>query len=495
MGFYPSRELIELPKTAFGEIQISESTPIIQIAYPYNLNTDLNVVRDNIGTSSVVDNLAQVSTSASANASAMILSRRSLKYNAGQGGLIKFSGIFDTPVSGNFQEIGIGDVNDGFAFAYAGTTFGILVRRGGKQEVRVLTITAASTTAENIEITVDGTSTGATVAVTVQTDNAAGRTITANEIAAHDYSNVGPGWEVHSMGAKVFFHAYDASSRTGTYEITTATSATGTFGQSLAGVAPTETRVAQADWNEDKMDGSGHSRMTIIPTNGNVYKVQYQWLGFGPIDYFIQEPSTKNFQLVHRVAYGNANIVPSITNPTLPLYLLSKNIANATDIVVKVGSHSAEVEGKIDNLGVPKTAAIKNKTITTSETPIFTIHSHDIYQSLTNRVEIILKSISASTVGGTKSIIFRIRRNATLTGASFSPIDSNTSTIHLDTSATAMVGGDELFAFDLPKDGSDTIPLSGLNLGMVAPEFLTVSGQTTSASSTASTTLNWLELF
>ncbi|KKK92303.1 hypothetical protein LCGC14_2704310, partial [marine sediment metagenome] len=48
---------------------------------------------------------------------------------------------------------------------------------------------------------------------------------------------------------RVFFHAYDASSRTGTYEITTASQAAGTFTQSLAGAAPTETRVAQANWN------------------------------------------------------------------------------------------------------------------------------------------------------------------------------------------------------------------------------------------------------
>ena len=485
------------PQTgAFGATKAIQPTPVVQIAYPYNLNTDLNITRDNqSGASSVSGNLAQVSSGAAANSSAMILSRRPLKYNAGQGGLHKFSAIFATPIANNTQEVGIGDVNDGFSFGYNGTTFGVLVRRAGKQEVRVLTITVASGDSENIEITLDGDSTGIAVAVTAQTNDAAGRTITANEIAAHDYSDVGLGWEAHSMGAKVFFHAYDALSRTGTYEITTATSAVGTWAQSIAGTAPTNTYVIQANWNVDIMDGTGPSGMTLDQTKGNVYKIQYQWLGFGPIDFFVEEPSTKVFQLVHRVDYGNANTVPSITNPTLPMYLLSKNVSNTSDIVVKVGSHSAEVEGKIDSLGVPKSTSVNDKTITTTETPIFSIHSHDVYQSLTNRVEILLKSLSASAVGGTKPILIRIRRNAVLTEASFGAIDSDKSTIHVDTTASAMSGGEELFAFDLPKDGSEFVDLSGLNLNMVAPEIITVSGQTATSSSTASATLNWLELF
>ena len=483
------------PTSAFGDLSVSNATPIIQIQYPYNLNTSLVITRDNTGTSSVVSNLAQVSTSAAANASAMILSRRPLKYNPGEGGLHKFTGIFDTAVANNTQEIGIGDVNDGYSFGYNGTAFGVLVRRGGSQEVRVFTVTAASTTSENIELTLDGTSTGAAVTVTVQTNDAEGRTVTANEIAAHDYSGVGPGWAVHSMGPKVFFHAYDASSRTGTYEITTATTATATVAQSLAGAAPTDTYITQANWNADVMDGTGPSEMVLDQTKGNVYKIQYQWLGFGPIDFFVENPATKSFQLVHRVEYGNANIVSSVTNPTLPMYLLSKNAANTTDIVVKVGSHSGEAEGMIVDLGVPKSTSVNSITVGTTEIPLFTIHSHDIYQGLTNRVEVMLRSISASTVGGTKAAIFRIVRGATVTGAAFSSIDSNTSTVHLDTTATVMTGGKEIFAFDLPKDGSDFIKLKGLNLDMVAPEFLTMSGQTLTANTTVSTTLNWTEAF
>ncbi len=421
------------PTGAFGERKVAENTPVLQIQYPYNLNTDLNVTRDNqSGASSVSNNLGQVSSGAAANSSAMILSRRPFKYNPGQGGLHKFSGLFSTPAANNTQEIGLGDVNDCYSFAYDGTTFGILLRRNGRQEVRRLAITAASTDIDNLTITLDGTAEGS-IAVTAQTDDAAGRTVTAGEIAAHDFSNVGLGWEAHSMGANVFFHAYDASVRTGTYEITTASTAAGTFSQSLAGVAPTETRTAQADWNVDKMDGSGPSEMTLDPTKGNVYQIQYQWLGFGPISFFIEDDDNKRFQLVHRVNYSNQNTVPSITNPSLPMYFLSKNTSNTSDIVVKVGSHSAGSEGRIDNLGVPKSTSVNDLTVTTSETPLFTIHSHDIYKSLTNRVEVILKALSASTVGGTKAAIIRIRRNATLTGGSFSAIDSNTSTIHLDT--------------------------------------------------------------
>ena len=111
------------------------------------------------------------------------------------------------------------------------------------------------------------------------------------------------------------------------------------------------------------MDGTGPSAMTLDHDTGNVYKIQYQWLGFGPIQFFIEKPNAKDkFQLVHEVEYINTNTVSSVVNPTLPMYILSKNAANTSDIVVKVGSHSAESEGTISNLGVPKSTSVNDKS-------------------------------------------------------------------------------------------------------------------------------------
>jgi len=103
-----------------------------------------------------------------------------------------------------------------------------------RNEVQILTLSAKSTTAENITITLDGDAL-ATVAVTDQTAGDAGDT--ADEIAAADYSGVGTGWTAVSDGvSKVTFTSLDyLPGHQGTYSLSSATTAAGTFAQSVYG--------------------------------------------------------------------------------------------------------------------------------------------------------------------------------------------------------------------------------------------------------------------
>ena len=58
--------------------------------------------------------MAHLSTGAAANSSAQILSKEPIKYNPGQGGLVRFTGIFTIGVANSTQLIGIGDSGDGY---------------------------------------------------------------------------------------------------------------------------------------------------------------------------------------------------------------------------------------------------------------------------------------------------------------------------------------------------------------------------------------------
>lgn len=482
-------------KTAFGEAAVAEPSPVVQVQFPYNINTHIWEIRDNGGTASVVDNMANLSTGAGANQSSTILSRTPVKYNPGQGGKVPFTAIFDTAVANNTQYVGIGNTTDGYFFGYEGTVFGVLMRKGGLPETRRLAITTASNTAEDIVITLNGVAENVTVTA-AGADTPTTRVVTANEIAAHDFSNVGEGWEVHNMGASIFFTSFSDGAKSGTFEITTATTAAGTFTQGLAGVTATETIVAQTDWNRDKMDGTGGSGMTLDTTKGNVYKITYQWLGFGPVDYFVEEPVTKRLFLVHRVEYNNANVVSSVNNPTLPLYVSSKNTSNTTDIVLKVGSMGGFVEGRNVLKGLPHSLSVETTGIGITETPVMTIHSHDIYQGTINRVKIKM-TVGSVSVDGTKNSIIRVRKNAVITGpVSFTPLDSNVSTIHRDTTATGVSGGTIIFATGAGKIDELVFDLEKLGIELAAPDFLTVTIQATAAANIdAVSTLNWLEQF
>ena len=172
--------------TAFAELSVSEASPIVQIHFPYNINSEIVETQNNGGTVTVVNNKAHISTGAAANQSAALLTITPVKYNPGQGGMIRFTSLYTTGVANSTQWVGIGNSTDGYFFGYNGTDFGILRRQGGLPEVRRLQITTASNTAENITITLDGDA--EEVAVNADGVNSAStRVLTANTIAAHDF--------------------------------------------------------------------------------------------------------------------------------------------------------------------------------------------------------------------------------------------------------------------------------------------------------------------
>lgn len=481
----------ESPKTAFNERLVAEITPVIQLQSSYNINTRIIEERNNFGATSIVDNKFQVSTGAGANRSSALISRTAVKYNAGQGGIFRSTALFTPGVANSAQELGIGTSAQGYTFAYNGATFGVLRRHGGSPEIRTLTVSTGSSTAENITITLDGDA-EATVAVT----NTADTTLTANEIAAHDYSNVGQGWKAHSMGAEVIFQSYNAASQTGTYSLSGAATAVGTFAQDVAGVTPTDDFIPQTSWNHDKAAGA-QALSNINQDKGNTLEIKYGWLGFDGIQFSIKHPRTLRWVLAHVIEYGNSNTVPSLDNPTLPLCMTVTNSSNTSDVVLQSASLMGGIEGKNLDIGIPNNIATEDTGIGTTETPLFSVHNHTVYQGKVNRVELKFTLLSAS-IGASvanKPATLRIRLNPTLTGASFSAVDANTSVARKDTSATAVSGGRIVFAQSISEGSSPPIDLSKILSKLEPGETVTVSLEAITGTVDSVITLNWDDLF
>lgn len=475
-----------LPRTAFGEISAQELSPLFQADFSYSINPELFHTHNNGGTSTVENNMAKLSTGAAANQSAEMQSIIPLRYRPGQGALARFTGLFTAGAANSEQLIGVGDSSDGFAFGYNGTSFGIKHWYGGSHEVRTLTVTTASTTAENITITLDGNA-DATVAVT----NSNNTTTTANEIAAHDYSGLGRGWDAHAVGSTVIFTSYDSTSRTGTYSLSGATTAVGTFAQTVAGVAPTEDWTAQASWNVDVADGTDHLP-SMTWTNGNVFEIQYQWLGFGRIVFYVEDPNDGEYNIVHTIDYANANTRPSINNPTIPFYMLAENTSNTSDIIVRSASCGLFSEGK-ENGGHIHHGVSNSKTSISTETPVLTIQNKDIFQGKENRTSVKVTFFSLA-VDGTKPATFRFKVGDTLTDASYTDVSTNTSVVSYDASATASSGGQELAVVAMGKTDGTFQDVSASTFLLRPGYHLTVTCES-SANTDATVSFNWEELF
>ena len=123
-----------------------------------------------------------------------------------------------------------------------------------------------------------------------------------------------------------------------------------------------DTLVAQASWNGDKLNGSADSSFTrdgapeaIDFTNLNLYRIRFQWLGGGCIWYEALSPDG-NWVQFHSIKTPNTSSLPSILEPDLPLRShVKKTTAGATSLIIKTSSwrgtsHSCQYTDRISHV-------------------------------------------------------------------------------------------------------------------------------------------------
>lgn len=259
----------------------------------------------------------------------------------------------------------------------------------------------------------------------------------------------------------------------------------------------TDNWIPQSSWNTDKFDGTGFSLVTLNPTQGSVYTIQYQWLGFGDIRFFIENPTTGEPTLVHIIRYSNAYTIPSIMNPTLPIMAQVINSTNSNNIVLKTSSAIGIVEGNGNTNSLVTRNSFSNTKIGigNTETSIFSLQNKSIFQSKLNRVRVQLDMISFLG-SANQIIIFSVVKNTILGGAPvFIDISTDTSVIAVDTDGTTLVGGITILTFAFNGPGSTQVPLQDLDIQINPGETFTFSAKSTSATTDVSIAVSWKELW
>lgn len=358
---------------AFGSMLIAAEEVKINLSFPYAINSRLvNTSSANGGTIAWDTGRAKLSTGTNPAGSATLESRAAIQYIPGQGVMVRFTGVFTSGVANSIQEIGIGDVNDGFFFGYNGTSFGVCKRRAG-----------------------------------------------------------------------------------------------------------VDTWIPQTNWNgDDKFDGTGDSGHTLDPTKGYPYQIQYQWLGFGAIKYFIENPKTGQFVLVHTIRYAGTETVTSINNPTLPLHIAVKNTGNTSDVVTYTPSMGALTEGTQDNPGSSVRFSFNAAVLTAPTTgkQVFSIRNKatNIFGGTNvNRQPIHLDHISIRAASA-KDLYVTLYRNATIGTPTWTDISTATSIAQSDTTGTADgTGGIPLITWTLAGGTTASEDLTGYNLVLRPGEIYT----------------------
>ena len=385
-------------RTAYGLTAVAELTPRAQITAQYGITESIFTAGIG-GTVTNNNSMFQANTGTGANNVITVTSDQQVSYKAGQGLMAEISVIFNTGVANNSQIAGMITSESQIGFGYNGVEFGIIFATDGSLEIQELTITARATGAENATITVDGNP--YTVPLTNSTINQ-----NAYEIAKSLAAQV-PGYEFTSNLGVINCLALLPELGGGAFTFSSPT-AVATFVEIAAGSLPTVTFIKKADWNVNP-------NIIINPQLGNVYKTQFQYLGFGNTFYSIENPETGLYELVHIHKYANTSTKPSVPNPIFRVGWASRNTGNTTNVTVQGGSAGLFIEGEYVVHGKSNGECNIQTIPSGSIRNVLAIRNRLTFNSLPNRAGIFLKDLSIATES-TKITTFYVYKSPTTSG-------------------------------------------------------------------------------
>lgn len=198
---------------------------------------------------------------------------------------------------------------------------------------------------------------------------------------------------------------------------------------------PSDTRtVNQADWNGDKLDGTGPSGLTLATDKAQILFMDFEWLGVGSVRCGFVINGT--FILCH--TFNNANDIDKVymTTAILPVRYEIENTGTAassstlTQICSSVVSEGGYQQYSALNWA-RRTAAL---SVSTTFLPLVSIRLKS-----TSLGAVVLPAVfNALPVGSTLDYEVVLVKNPTLVGASFSSLTTN---VEYDTAATSITIG------------------------------------------------------
>lgn len=478
-----------LPTTAFGELKSESKTPVTQITAEYGLLSQTLTVTDSSssGSNSIVDQKFTTQTGISADGLGSILTLRQLKYRSGQGALADFTALFSPGVPDNQQAAGLITAENAFVFGFLGDQFGITHAHDGQSEAQELTLTTQSSGSEDSTITVDGIAyTVPLTAGTVQHNTF--------EISNSLNSQV-PNYGFTSNDDQVVAQA-ELPGPAGSFSFTSGT-AVASWVQITLGVVLAIDFIPQSAWNQYTFLTGEDPEDRLNPLLGNVYQIQYQYLGFGGIKFFIEDAKTAGLSLVHIIKYANNNTVPSVTNPTFRVGWLSRNLGNTSDVTVQGSSASLFIEGQIKRNTPPLSDNNTQLAIGLALTNIIAFRNRLHFGGKVNRAEIFPLLATAAT-DANKPAVFEIIANPTFIGdVDWTYFDKDNSIMEVSKDDVIVTSGRSIGTLTVASGSSETIQFNerqDLDFTALPGQFFSIAARTTTgAAADMSASGTWQE--
>jgi hypothetical protein len=188
----------------------------------------------------------------------------------------------------------------------------------------------------------------------------------------------------------------------------------------------TETRIAQSNWNIDKLDGTGVSGITLDLTKAQILWTDIEWLGLGNVRLgFII-----NGKFVHAHTFQHANLIQStyITTASLPLRYEISNTGITTSAstlkqvcstVISEGGY--ELRGLQQTVSTPITAPVDLPTPAGTYYPVISIRLKAPINNQPDRLDaiVIMTALSIMGTGNGPQYNWQVRASATTSGGTW----------------------------------------------------------------------------
>jgi len=267
----------------------------------------------------------------------------------------------------------------------------------------------------------------------------------------------------------------------------TSSTAIGSWFQVSDGQEFTTNFIAQTDWNINPFP-------PLDPTLGNIYQIQTQYLGFGGIEYYIENPASAGLVLVHRIPFANTSLFPSVNNPSFRIGWLAFNDGNTSDIQLSGGSAAGFVEGQLVLTDAPRAIDATAEAVgIVGDTNLITIRNRLAMTTKRNRVEVFGLTLTAVTES-VKGAFVQVRTNADIAGElNYQYIDKASSVVE-QAMENGLVTGGRLVATTITTQAGTFINLEELSALILPGDTLTVSVRTVSGGAAdATVSLIWQE--
>lgn len=202
----------------------------------------------------------------------------------------------------------------------------------------------------------------------------------------------------------------------------------------------------QANWNLDKLDGTGPSGVTLDLTKTQIFFASYQSLYVGRV--VVGFDIDGQLVPVHAFTHANKIAFPYFQQASQPIrYELRGTNAAASSmdaicasVISEGGAELVDMPGRVFSANNASTAVVVNGAL-----PVISIRLKSNFNGVRNNTVALPQSSGLLNTSNT-SVLYYLVRNGTVSGGAWSNVDATNSAVEVNTTATGITGGSVVFS-------------------------------------------------